>query len=235
MYCKGLRSLWLKGNGLTKIENLNGQIILRTLYLQENSIEIIENLKPCSKLDALNLSKNIISKIDNLSCIKELKAQLLSFNNLTSVESIKNISTLPMLNRLDIQSNNIDGNSNDVEILLKLLESCRELRVLYLKGNKIVKAIPHYRQTLISRCKSLKYVDDWPVFDKECKQCNAWGEILEVDGTSKEANEAERKEVDKIRQEKYDREETSFLHFQRITTGTGDNEYSKAVSLKLKF
>ena len=135
MYCKGLRSLWLKGNGLTKIENLNGQIILRTLYLQENSIEIIENLKPCSKLDTLNLSKNIISKIDNLSCIKELKTQILRFNVLASVESIEHISTLPILNTLDIQSNNID--------------------------------------TLISRCKSLKYVDDQPVFDEERKRYNA--------------------------------------------------------------
>lgn len=36
----------------------------------------------------------------------------------------------------------------------------KDLRVLYLQGNPVVKLIRHYRKNLISSCVKLKYLDD---------------------------------------------------------------------------
>lgn len=42
-----------------------------------------------------------------------------------------------------------------------------ELRVLNVMGNEFIRKIPHYRKTMIVRCKNLSYLDDRPIFPKE--------------------------------------------------------------------
>ena len=59
------------------------------------------------------------------------------------------------MHSLDIQSNKIDGDAEDVAKLLDVLAKCPELRVVYLKGNDIIKKIKHYRKTMISRCEKV--------------------------------------------------------------------------------
>lgn len=49
-----------------------------------------------------------------------------------------------------------------------------DLRVVYLMGNPCVKHIRHYRKMIVGRCKSLKYLDDRPVFDDERRRVDAW-------------------------------------------------------------
>lgn len=56
---------------------------------------------------------------------------------------------------LDLQHNRI----NDVDVV-DIVAAMRDLRVLYLQGNPVVKHIRHYRKTLVSECASLKYLDD---------------------------------------------------------------------------
>jgi len=205
----GLKVLWLEGNGLDKIENLSGQANLRTLYLHENLISKIENLESCPELDSLNLSKNFIKKIENLNHLTKLTTLIISNNNLASVESIGEVANLPNLHSLDIQSNKIDGERDDAEKLVEILSACPQLRVVYLKGNEIVKKIKHYRKTIISRCKELRYLDDRPVFDDERRRCNKWGEVFRETGDADKAMEAERAEIVKMREEKKEREVSS--------------------------
>ena len=164
---------------------------MRTLYLQENIITKIENLDSMTKLDTLNISKNFVSKIENLSHMKDLKTLIISNNNLTTAESIEHVKDIPSLNALDVQQNKID---DDPEKLLSILEACPDLRVVYLKGNDIVKKISHYRKTLISRCKMLKYLDDRPVFEDERKRCDAWGKVM------KETGDVQKVRADELRQ-----------------------------------
>mmetsp|Transcript_28164 Transcript_28164/g.53307 ORF Transcript_28164/g.53307 Transcript_28164/m.53307 type:complete len:485 (+) Transcript_28164:40-1494(+) len=209
----GLRVLWLEGNGLDKIEGLEAQTEMRTLYLQENIITKIENLDSMTKLDTLNISKNFVSKIENLSHMKDLKTLIISNNNLTTAESIEHVKDIPSLNALDVQQNKID---DDPEKLLSILEACPDLRVVYLKGNDIVKKISHYRKTLISRCKMLKYLDDRPVFEDERKRCDAWGKVMKETGDVQKAQEAEREAIKMIREEKKAREERSFRQFEEM-------------------
>ncbi|GLD93548.1 hypothetical protein PINS_up002140 [Pythium insidiosum] len=91
------------------------------------------------------------------------------------------------------------------------------LKVLYLQGNDVVKHIKQYRKTLVYRCRQLKYLDDRPVFDDERRRVDAWGKALDAsNGDYKAAQEAEREEMDKIRQEKRDRDRQNFLHFEQL-------------------
>ncbi|GMH58566.1 hypothetical protein TL16_g02639 [Triparma laevis f. inornata] len=207
----GLRVLWLEGNGLDKIEGLEAQTEMRTLYLQENIITEITNLESQTKLDTLNISKNFISKIENLSHMKDLKTLIISNNSLTSAESIEHVKDIPSLNALDVQQNKID---DDPEKVLKILEACPDLRVVYLKGNDVVKKISHYRKTVISRCKNLRYLDDRPVFEDERKRCDAWGKVMRETGDVKLAGEAERECIKNIREEKKAREDRAFKQFE---------------------
>lgn len=56
---------------------------------------------------------------------------------------------------LDLQHNRI----NDVDVV-DIMSAMKDLRVLYLQGNPVVKHIRHYRKTLVSKCVNLKYLDD---------------------------------------------------------------------------
>jgi hypothetical protein len=207
----GLKVLWLEGNGLDKIEGLDCQPEMRTLYLQENIISKIENLDKCEKLDTLNLSKNFVTKIENLAHCKKLHTLILSNNNLKDAASIEHATEIPELHALDVQSCKID---DDADAVLDVLKRCKELKVLYLKGNDCVKRIKNYRKMVISTCPNLRYLDDRPVFDDERRRCDKWREVFDETGDADKAMEAERNEIQLIRDEKRQREERAFKQFE---------------------
>lgn len=208
----GLKVIWLEGNGLAKIQGLEHQTQLKTLYLQENLIQKIENLDKQPALDSLNLSQNQISRIENLNHMKDLTSLSLKGNYLTCAQDLEHVLLLPNLSVLDIQSNRITD-PNVLDVLSKM----QNLKVLYLQGNEVVKHIKQYRKTLIYRCAKLKYLDDRPVFEDERRRIDAWGKALDAsNGDYKAAQEAERVEMEAIRQEKKDRDRLNFLHFEEL-------------------
>ena len=99
-----MRALWLEGNMISVIENLEPCKKLRCLfviynylkcnqyfhinsltslcfrYLQENQIEKIEGLKRLVELDTLDLNHNLITKIENLKYTTQLHTLNLSHN-----------------------------------------------------------------------------------------------------------------------------------------------------------
>lgn len=204
----GVKALWLEGNGLAKIEGLSKLTLLRSLYLHENIIEEIEGLDSLVELDHINLSKNFIKKVNNLSKLKKLTCLNLAHNNICTAEDVEHITTLTSLQTIDLQSNKI-SDTNIVDILEKL----PDLRVVYLQGNPVVKHIPHYRRTIISRCVNLRYLDDRPVFDEERRRTNAWAKAFAEGGLSA-AQEAEKNELLAIRREKDEYDERNFRAFE---------------------
>jgi dynein assembly factor 1 len=166
----GLKVLWLEGNGLGAITGLEHQRELTTLYLHENVIETIEGLEACVNLDTLNLSKNMIRAVTGVSHLSKLKVLQLSHNNLATAADIAEIGALTALTTLDLSDNRLE----DASAVLELAASLPHLAVLYLHGNPAVKALPHYRRTLVARCKALTYLDDRPVFPEERERCEAW-------------------------------------------------------------
>jgi len=206
----GLRALWLEGNGLSSIEGLNKLVDLRTLYLHENVIEVIQGLETLVELDCLNLSKNFIKKIENIGNLRKLSSLNLANNCLSGFESIEKILECPSLQALDFQHNKIDDPR-----VVELFRQLTDLRVLYLQGNPVVKQIPHYRKTLISKCPMLKYLDDRPVFDDERRRVDAWAAAFELGGIEM-ANDAERAEIKKIRQEKDEADDRNMAAFAKM-------------------
>jgi dynein assembly factor 1, axonemal len=70
---------------------------------------------------------------------------------------------------LDLSNNRIE----DIGIL-DVLEKMPNIAVLQLQGNPVVRKISQYRKTLVSRIKSLTYLDDRPVFEDEKRCAQAW-------------------------------------------------------------
>eukprot|EP01036_Dinobryon_divergens_P024629 gene24629-33098_t len=207
----GLKALWLEGNGLIYISGLENQRLIKSLYLHENCIEKIEGLNTLTLLDTLNLSKNYIKKIENLSHMTSLSSLNLGHNLLSTCESVVHILEVPSIQTIDIQHNKIEDAN-----VLDIFAAMPDLRVLYLMGNPVVKNIRNYRRTVVSRCKSLKYLDDRPVFDEERRRTNAWAKVIEQGGTNDEALEAEREELKLIRKEKDELDERNFRAFEQL-------------------
>ena len=161
-----LKVLYLEGNAISKIEGLDSLVNLTSLYLHENCIEKIEGLDTLCHLANLNLSDNLIKKIENLKGLQNLSNLLLKRNRI-GIQGIEDLKGLLELGKeiavIDLSDNLIEDKNIVEEILTKFID----LRVIYLKGNDVVRKIPNYRKTLISKIDTLKYIDDKPIFEDE--------------------------------------------------------------------
>ena len=165
----GLRAIWLEGNGFGRISGLEHQAELRCLYMHQNCVKRIENLEGCPKLNTIQLSNNGIRRIENLASLPKLATLQMGNNHLRSADDVRNLLACPELSVLDLQNNQLE----DVGVL-DVLEAMPNLAVLHLHGNPVVSKIQNYRRTVISRVKTLTYLDDRPVFEEERLCVEAW-------------------------------------------------------------
>lgn len=210
----GLKCLWLQGNGLTKLQGLDGLKALRNLCVHENVLERLEGLDSLLELRSLNASKNFIDKVENVSHLQQLETLTLGHNSIgPNTECLEEVRKLPKLQTLDLQANRLD----DGESVLELISHIPTLRVVYLQGNPFVKKMRHYRKRFISTCAELRYLDDRPVFDEERRRCKAWADALASSGGQLDvANQAERDEIQKIREEKHAAEIKRIADFEAM-------------------
>nr|XP_018918154.1 PREDICTED: dynein assembly factor 1, axonemal homolog [Bemisia tabaci] len=165
----GLRCLWLENNAIRRIENLNYQTELRSLFLHNNCIRTMENLEHLRQLDTLNLSRNYICKIENIDKLPVLNTLVLSNNQLSVLEDVEHLKNCDQLSILDLGNNTL----RDPQVLA-VFGSMKNLRVLTLTGNPVIKTIPSYRKSLILNCKHLQYLDGRPVFSRDRLCAEAW-------------------------------------------------------------
>jgi hypothetical protein len=121
---------------------------------------------------------------------------------LNTASDIKALLDTPTISVLDLKNNKL----NDVKCV-DVLAQMPNLKVLYLKGNPMVKKIKNYRRTLISRLRHLTYLDERPVFDTERKQVEAWAKgTTDVERTALLKAEAarQRDEKDAKRKENFE-------------------------------
>ncbi|EPR64603.1 leucine rich repeat-containing protein [Toxoplasma gondii GAB2-2007-GAL-DOM2] len=187
----GLRTLHAETNAFGKIEGLDACTGLRSLYLQENCIRKIENLEKLSELQTLNLSSNLIETIENLGHNPLLRTLQLERNYIgrNGRQDFDHLACLKALAVLDLSNNQIE----DPAIVFEVLSHLPCLKVLYLKGNPVIRQIQNYRKTVIVTLKELTYLDDRPVFidERRCAMAFAQGGLQQ-----------EREEREKIRKEK---------------------------------
>ena len=197
--------LYLHYKSFKKIQNLETFTNLK-VYLHENCIEKIEGLDNLSQLANLNLSDNLIKKVENLKGLTSLSNLLLKRNRI-GIKGLDDLYGLLELGKefavLDISDNLIDDPKIVDEILTKFID----LRVIYLKGNDVVRKIPNYRKTLISKIDSLKYIDDKPIFEDEKRFALAF---------TRGGYEEERKERAKYREEIRLKEEKRIRDFCKM-------------------
>jgi dynein assembly factor 1 len=89
----------------------------------------------------------------------------------------------------------------DPAIVDVLAAAVPALRVLYLTGNPCVAAVPHYRRTMVCRLRSLTFLDDMPVFEKERRLAEAW---------MRGGHEAEHRERAAMAEEQRERDRRNF-------------------------
>eukprot|EP00741_Cyanophora_paradoxa_P005268 tig00000865_g5107.t1 len=198
----GVRQLWLEGNGLETIENLEKLTELRELYLHENLLEDISGLEALQELATLNLSDNRIPRLRGLPPLPRLNALYLAGNKLQTAEDLAELEQLPNLMILDLSKNLIE----DVAAI-DLLARLPKLAALKLEGNGVCGRVEHYRKRLIVRLRGLKHLDDRPVFDDERRCAEAW---------ARGGPEAEREERQRIRLEERERTLAGFAEIDRL-------------------
>ena len=165
-------------------------------------------------LDTLNLCKNGIGRISGLSHLTQLRTLLLAHNRLASPESIAHLTQVHSLDCVDLQENQLADGPGVLDVLAAL----PRLSVLYLQGNPLVGSLPHYRKVVVGRLKSLRYLDDRPVFDDERARCDAWWAAFQGNGAVAAA-EAEIVEMARQRAAAAAEEERQFRGFGDFIRG----------------
>nr|XP_027215259.1 dynein assembly factor 1, axonemal-like [Penaeus vannamei] len=164
-----LKCLWLENNGFRAITGLHHLRHLRSLHLHHNLITSLDGLQNLRSLVTLNVSYNMISRIEHLSGLPQLETLQISHNRLTTAEDTQQLAECSSLSCLDLSHNKI----NQAEIV-QVLGVMPELRVLQLTGNPATREVRPYRNTLITTCCNLTYLDDRPVFPVDRAAAEAW-------------------------------------------------------------
>ena len=197
------RCLWLEGNALTTIENLEPLQDLRQVYLQENLIKDIRGLDTLTNLVSLNLANNFIGTLQGLSALPNLKSLNLKQNRLRFVEDVMHLTECPNIETLNLSENKIEDEAVVDQVFCKM----PELLTIYAQQNPFCTKIKPYRKTILGKIPALKFLDDRPVFPDERRTVNAWF----VGGL-----DAEKTERETIRREELERAEKNRLAFKQI-------------------
>ena len=198
----GLKVLWLNGNQITEITGLDSLPNLVTLYLQNNFIESLNGIKNLTNLEQLCISHNYLRCLDGIEYCTNLVSVDAEKNRISGPECIDALKQLKKLQIIQLADNKMeDPESIDV------FESLPDLRVIHLSGNPIVKKIPMYRRTIISKNKELKCLDDTLITPEERRTVEAW---------ARGGKEEERAERIRINDEKKEESRLGMLDFRRM-------------------
>eukprot|EP01006_Ploeotia_vitrea_P008876 TRINITY_DN2107_c0_g1_i1.p1 TRINITY_DN2107_c0_g1~~TRINITY_DN2107_c0_g1_i1.p1 ORF type:complete len:564 (+),score=85.64 TRINITY_DN2107_c0_g1_i1:26-1693(+) len=138
---------------VTQIDNLVGFDRLVKLQLDNNHITKIENLAHLVNLQWLDLSFNDITTIEGLEALTQLTDLTLYCNNISKLQGME---TLTKLNCFSVGKNSLQ--QTDLDAVAKYLRQFKNLRMLTLAGNPLVKH-PSYESKILAHVKHLKYLD----------------------------------------------------------------------------
>lgn len=148
-----LQSLYLNGNYIKKIDNLDSLARLEFLNLSNNHITVIENLGRLGNLRKLNLDKNFINKVQGLEFLGKLEELDISQQNLVEGEHLT--FEAPSMAGISNSLKRLVANDNKIESLENLW-FLSSLETLKLAKNQIID-IAEFEKPLacLSRLKDL--------------------------------------------------------------------------------
>lgn len=118
--------LELGDNRLRVIENLDRLPSLQGLWLGRNKITRIEGLQKLTKLRRLSIQSNRITCIEGLEHLEHLEELYLSHNGITSMQGIQSLKNIQVL---DLGVNFIEH--------IECIENLSKLREFWMNGNKL--------------------------------------------------------------------------------------------------
>ncbi|GFR43792.1 hypothetical protein Agub_g4909 [Astrephomene gubernaculifera] len=142
---RGIRSLCLHGNNLTRIEGLQDLAELVELNLSSNAIASIDpgSLRGLSRLTSLNLASNRLPTVQGLDGLSSLEHLNLSYNYITSITGLSALQgPLCKLRQLNLKHNQLHNLQS-----FSVLVGCISLRWLQVAGNPVCQ-LPNYLQAL---------------------------------------------------------------------------------------
>jgi hypothetical protein len=177
----GVRSIWLENNAVADIENLEALPKLACLYLQNNCLR---SLGSCAlpRLDVLNVAHNSVASLSGAANFSRM-TRFLAANNEVGDGELHHLLACPALTVVDLSHNKL----SDAAVVAEVFPQLARLATLMLSGNAVVRAIKPYRKRLVHQNRSLRYLDEYPVFDDERRCSDAWG----ADGPAAEKLERE--------------------------------------------
>ncbi|MHA1689003.1 MAG: leucine-rich repeat domain-containing protein, partial [Promethearchaeota archaeon] len=89
--------IYLNGNYLKRISNLEHFKNLRVLWMGGNRIEKIENLEALTELRVLDINANQLTRIEGLESLEKLKKLILNLNKIEKIEGLENLRELEEL------------------------------------------------------------------------------------------------------------------------------------------
>lgn len=175
-----LRSLTLRGCGLTSISELTGALDLTYLDLSENTLRNISPISGMTGLEELYLSNNALTDLTALSGLSSLRILDVSNNSLSTVEPICSLSGLRQLyvshNKLyslgSIQSltelTHLSATHNNLTDV-RGLENCTRMEELDISNNTVSDITMLSTMTGLTRLNfSNNMVTALPVFSTDC-------------------------------------------------------------------
>jgi len=157
------------------------------------------------------ISNNFIKRIEGLHALPCLQTLQIAHNSLVTADDVRGLLHCPSLSVIDLQHNKLD----DPEVI-SVLEAMPQLAVVQMQGNPLINTVTQYRRSLISRCKSLTYVDDRPVFPEDRLAIEAWAWAEKELGEGK-GLEAEREERARQREEKEANQKRNLDYMRQVT------------------
>jgi len=154
-----LTELDLSYNKIGKIENLEQLTNLKKLYLSGNLISKIENFNKLVKLEKLSIQGTKIKKIENLEDLVSLKELYVGVNpGITKIENIDNLINLKVLSLFDLPITKLEGINNLINL--------EKLNLGKTKISKLenIEALKNLKELNISetKIKSLKVIENFP-------------------------------------------------------------------------
>jgi len=102
-----LRSLFLQGNDITRIDGLEGLYSLQELVLDRNRIKYVDAgaLDPVQNLRELRMEENGLRSLSNLGNLPHLQALHLGYNRISDTSEIERITGLKALLEITLMNN----------------------------------------------------------------------------------------------------------------------------------
>ncbi|MEE6494039.1 hypothetical protein FKM82_017005 [Ascaphus truei] len=128
-----LKSLFLQGNEISRVEALDGLQFLQELVLDHNRIKVItdSSFAKQNSLVALHLEENRLRNLNNLLPLIKLKKLFVGFNKIQEMSEVDKLEALPTLIELSVSGNPISR---------KMFH--RQLIVLRLQNLQVLDGIP---------------------------------------------------------------------------------------------